>query len=934
MLACLTAVAKAAPLLFQTHSELWNYAAQSSHLHELTGLLDALTPVLQDNKALFFDAYTDHGLQHVEAVASTSFALLQTSTQLNLQAGRVDPDFSPDDAALLLAAIALHDVALHIRPSGLKMVVSGEWGTDGIPAFASHAAHYEADGSWPELWQSFISRMRRASAHELVDWGMSQDGTLPAILEDGPSALVSWDAHNLAAAGEFVRLHHHRLAQDIAQCGVPGTGKTTQSASGFLSMAGLVARSHGEDLRKHADFLTARYGRGGYQEGVRALHCMALLRVSDALQIKADRAPSLLLTMREPLAARSVLEWQKHAAVQHVVWEHPDHEAVEVQVGVEHSLEVHLALRRMIGTIQAEMDTTASVLAEFYAPLGVDRSVMLRKRRIVSNLDSPLLRQRLPYYPIDAQVRARGDLSYLLIDRLYGERPEIAGRELIQNALDATRALGDDGAKDAVIRLTVRYDDDAHSAEMSVQDTGVGMTPTVVADYFLAAGASFRPSPEALKTGRFGIGVLAAFLLGPRVRVSTRARGTSVGEGCSFELVKGSERTSLMRTECPEGTTVAVEFPCADRSAAVALATATAWYYWIDSPKLVVEVVDGRQNVSTLPTAIENSGLSPADWTSAVSRGVTVEFARHSGSEPVLVHNGVRVGVLRDPNSPVGRPVRAPTWSRRIHSNALYDPTIRYTDRGNKINLSLDRATVQPFEIPCEETVLRLLGIDIIAHALVLPGRRHPQIKAPAALSVLGPGRFLPPLEEFVSRYARGIIALVRPGSETPIAQRLMPAELGVDWCISQEAQSRLMLLGAPSMTMFLAMNRGGSRRSHEDEFLGRFGDRYVSGTVASSDLRGLSREEAAIMHERLGAIAGAFARQLAPRGFPAHVGILWNKESRVASTPLVEVWDAYVGGPMPLDDNERGDLASRLEERDQTLAARIAYWRRHHAGT
>ena len=62
---------------------------------------------------------------------------------------------------------------------------------------------------------------------------------------------------------------------------------------------------------------------------------------------------------------------------------------------------------------------------------------------------------------------------------------------------------------------------------------GIGMTSSVVLEYFLRAGASFRRSDawrqqhelapgesRILRSGRFGVGALAAFLLGDEIEVS------------------------------------------------------------------------------------------------------------------------------------------------------------------------------------------------------------------------------------------------------------------------------------------------------------------------------------------------------------------------------------------------------------------------------
>ena len=78
--------------------------------------------------------------------------------------------------------------------------------------------------------------------------------------------------------------------------------------------------------------------------------------------------------------------------------------------------------------------------------------------------------------------------------------------------------------------------------EISVLDNGTGMTADIIINYFLISGASFRNSEiweknyirngESViaRSGKFGIGVLSAFLLGNYVEVTTRHLSEDLGE--------------------------------------------------------------------------------------------------------------------------------------------------------------------------------------------------------------------------------------------------------------------------------------------------------------------------------------------------------------------------------------------------------------------
>ena len=119
--------------------------------------------------------------------------------------------------------------------------------------------------------------------------------------------------------------------------------------------------------------------------------------------------------------------------------------------------------------------------------------------------------------------------------------------------------------------VTVTECDDGPD-RLTVSDRGVGMSADVVVDFFLAAGASFGPRPEIfegaqaaevskwMKSGRFGIGAFAGFLVGPTLRVATRAllddaRGISFSARLDCDLVE-----LRWDDELPVGTEVEVSF--------------------------------------------------------------------------------------------------------------------------------------------------------------------------------------------------------------------------------------------------------------------------------------------------------------------------------------------------------------------------------------
>jgi hypothetical protein len=120
--------------------------------------------------------------------------------------------------------------------------------------------------------------------------------------------------------------------------------------------------------------------------------------------------------------------------------------------------------------------------------------------------------------------------------KLYGDEPWIALRELLQNALDAVRALralGYLGETEGEVEVRAEHAD-GDDWWLHVTDTGIGMSRHVLTNVLLDFGNSLWPSdllrdelPGLAKSGfdavgQFGIGFYSVFILGSQVRVTTR----------------------------------------------------------------------------------------------------------------------------------------------------------------------------------------------------------------------------------------------------------------------------------------------------------------------------------------------------------------------------------------------------------------------------
>jgi len=558
--------------------------------------------------------------------------------------------------------------------------------------------------------------------------------------------------------GEFVRRHHARLAHEVALWGMPSLSgnplKLKETPEDLADIAGLIARSHGRDIRSCLGYLE-RYDLREYK-GVHAVFLMAVVRIADYLQIQADRAPEQVLRVRNLRSPISLGEWSAHEALRDIRSTHEDPEAIFVDAAPS-DVKTYLKLKDLVASIQQELDSSWAALGEVYGRYDGLKEFGLKLRRMRSNLDDvDAFAQSVAYIPCRAAFEAAdADLLTLMVRPLYGNRPEIGIRELIQNAVDACRELRDylQGrpdlptpdlvAQDADVLVTLEGGVPPKAAWLTVTDRGIGMTSEIVRTYFLRAGASFRRSDvwrkqheaepgksRVLRSGRFGVGVLAAFLLGEEIEVSTRHVAMKPEQGVRFKARIDSDAIELWRQQRPVGTTIRIKI--SDPVIWNALVEPTyrwqdnkyvagGWdWYFLSEPKLIrrihlespdqIELLN-QQFSLPLPRAplpppwqrISDPDYSDIQW--------TYERA------PRLACNGIRV--IDYPEPYFYNPDNAidPLWSSE--GLALSCPNISVFDPDGHLPLLLQRTGLAESAYPFHPTILEAVIRDLLAFVLV-----------------------------------------------------------------------------------------------------------------------------------------------------------------------------------------------------------------------
>ena len=429
------------------------------------------------------------------------------------------PDYpiNPAEAFVLGGAFLLHDAA-HVMaayPGGISSIKQTvQWQDLIAQRYGGKDPEGHSDAERSALFQ-VLRHLHAEQAHTLarLDWAVPGGPKLP-LLQD-----VNLREYYADLIGEIAASHHwpsHRVAEVFHD--------RTVSAAASLQPADWE---------------------------VDALKLAFLLRTADAAHIDGRRAPWFLFALRRP---EGISE---------------DHWRFQAKLGQpKTTLEGELRITSGSDFLRAERK--AWWLA-YDAACMIDRELrdahaLMREEERLCFAATCVLGAETPeafarhvrvrdWEPVSVAPKI-GDVPKVIAalggSKLYGERSWIALRELLQNALDAVRALRALeylGETEGEVEVRVEHAD-GDDWWLHVTDTGIGMSRHVLTNVLLDFGNSLWRSdvlrdelPGLAKSGfeavgQFGIGFYSVFMLGSQVRVMTqRFKRSSHDDADQWQLV-------------------------------------------------------------------------------------------------------------------------------------------------------------------------------------------------------------------------------------------------------------------------------------------------------------------------------------------------------------------------------------------------------------
>jgi hypothetical protein len=428
-------------------------------------------------------------------------------------------------------------------------------------------------------------------------------------------------------------------------------------------------------------------------------------------------------------------EWKKHHSIVEINQAHDDPEAIYVDAEPDNALTFE-SLVSLFNDIQRELDFSWSVLGEVYGryePLNELGITIRRIRSSLDNLNDFLETKRPKYIPKVLRFRtADSEMMELLIAPLYGDKPEVGIRELMQNAIDACAELNDlvvkqkieiDNTQDDGVSIKI-FDVSDNEGQIVIEDYGIGMTLDTVENYFLNIGASFRNSDRwkkdhetlghsnVYRTGRFGIGLLAAFLLGDEIHVETRHVTLDSNQGLKFSCKKGSKAITVSNIDAHVGTKITINLNKKVKDRLVKKSSEWDWFS-LQEPRVIRSIIGNKETILAQSRIVPatDSVLDHNDWHRTKAAGFddviwTYEKVGkrtgYSNDYAKLICNGIIItdSLYLDDFS----------ISEKIGCIRAKTPSIVVFDQDGRMPINLERSSLVGRTLPFHEEIARDLS--------------------------------------------------------------------------------------------------------------------------------------------------------------------------------------------------------------------------------
>lgn len=673
------------------------------------------SPIIKENKLEFFPEYTDHGFLHINKTLEIADKMIDNETfgKLNTL-----------DIGVIILSIFLHDLGMHLTYEAFINMISTK-SNDSIDKSIDKKM-------WANLWEEYLAEAKLWSEKKVKN--MFNDDFK---IKEPPVKREKATEEDKKFIGEFIRRNHPRIAYEICMFGFPtADGDKMEFSSDsdidikLKKIIGYIARSHGLNIWDNVRYIEEEFGRDQVRttKNVHAIYIMVVLRMADYLDMDKTRVNTPILKFKKIKSNISELEWIKHNVVDYIKMEYPDDpESIYIYINDIKESKVYLAIESLLKDMQRELDTCWAVLGKVY---GAFENLKLIFRRIHSNMDNKdVFLKNIDFIPKRIKFDSNPDILKLLTQPLYGENPAYGVREMLQNAIDACIEKEKIADEKEIMEVVLTISDD--EKYLVVEDNGIGMNENILINYFLVAGASFRNSDTWKKvyykdnksvvprSGKFGVGVFASFILGDEIEVETIRYKDNIGYKFKANIETDQiQITKFYNNDKRSGTKIKLKLyegisDILKKQFENDIGSNVRWnkWYYADNPKLIINVPSSwgqyREDDSLKINLYDND--SDESWSNIKPEGFYRVDWKYGRTGVKLFYNGIAI--------------QDNYYAYRLEyyrfPEDFYTPVVSVVDNDGNFPLNLDRNGISNEKLPFERELVIDIYKDIISKLLV-----------------------------------------------------------------------------------------------------------------------------------------------------------------------------------------------------------------------
>ncbi len=188
-------------------------------------IADQIGNILSDNKLPFFPDYTDHGIDHVNRVLQFEVELVPKAVWEHSQNDSNPRLLCDADAAVIIGATILHDIAMHLHEDGFRELVSPDSRFRSLSWFKDTHEDHAADRIWPELWEEYVREAKRFSERDLAKIIGEKEARVWKF-DQLPDEIGQWVGNHYLIIGEFIPRYHARRGRNASYLTPPAQIRT------------------------------------------------------------------------------------------------------------------------------------------------------------------------------------------------------------------------------------------------------------------------------------------------------------------------------------------------------------------------------------------------------------------------------------------------------------------------------------------------------------------------------------------------------------------------------------------------------------------------------------------------------------------------------------------------------------------------------------